>query len=155
MAPLPAPTEDGDLAPFFVGEPDRVAFVTAQPQAPDASGLALVEYRLEEDRLVMSERPYYAILDQDFELDKPDVGTLETTLLFDVKELRFRYRRSDFDEADWSDEWDAAEEEELPAVVAIEIVPSAEGGPAVERLVPVFVGVYNELTGEEDFRRFG
>ncbi len=154
-APLKAPDEDGNLEPFFDGEPDRVAFVTSQPQAPDASGLAIVEYRFEDGRLIMSERPFYLVLSEDFELADQGPGVAETTLLFDVGKVTFKYRRSDFDDEEWQKEWNAADDESLPAVVSITVEPAVEGGPEWDQRIPLYVGVYNEVTGGEDFRRFG
>ncbi len=155
-APLKVPDEDGVLEPFFEGEPHRLAFVTAQPQAPDASGLAIVEYRFEDERLIMSERPFYLALTEDFDLEDRDApGVVETTLLFDVGDATFAYRRSDFDDEEWQRTWSASDDESLPAVVSITVEPAVEGGPAWDQRIPLFVGVYNEVTGGEDFRRFG
>ena len=47
--------------------------------------------------------------------------------------------------------WDAEEEDSLPAVVRIVIEPAKPDGPLWYHEVPIFVGVYNEITGEDDF----
>jgi hypothetical protein len=71
--------------------------------------------------------------------------------LLDVGSLSFEYRRSSFDTDTWSGDWDAEEEDALPAVVRIVIEPAKPNGPLWYHEVPIFVGVYNEITGEDDF----
>ncbi len=150
---LHAPDEDGKLQPFFEGEPDRIVFVSAQPQAPDASGLAVVEYWLDDDQLRMTERPYYLVLAEDTDDLAFEREVLQTTLLYDVRRVEFSYRRSDFDSESWEEQWSASETDQLPAVVRIRVEPKVADGPSWEQEVPIFAAVFNEISGEDDFSR--
>jgi general secretion pathway protein J len=147
--------QDGERLPFFLGESEQVEFVTTAPQKPDASGLALVHYWLEDGSLMMSEVPVYAILAQEDEeggLDTAEAPEgLRTALLYDVDVLVFQYTR-DAEDGEWLDEWDASFEDELPAAVRIVVESNVPDGPFWVHEVPLMVGAYNELTGEEDFR---
>jgi prepilin-type N-terminal cleavage/methylation domain-containing protein len=136
--------------PYFFGEQERVSFVTAMPQAPENSGYALVEYWLDGEVLMMSELPYFATFAGDVGA-KLDHLKFAAPLLLDVGSLSFEYRRSSFDTDTWSGDWDAEEEDSLPAVVRIVIEPAKPDGPSWYHEVPIFVGVYNEITGEDDF----
>jgi prepilin-type N-terminal cleavage/methylation domain-containing protein len=136
--------------PYFLGEQERMSFVTAMPQAPENSGYALVEYWLDGDVLMMSELPYFATFAGDAG-KKLEHLKFAAPLLLDVGSVSFEYRRSSFDTETWTTDWDAEDNDALPAVVRIVIEPSSPGGPFWYHEVPVFVGVYNEITGEDDF----
>jgi hypothetical protein len=151
--------ENEDAAePFFFGESDTLEFVTTAPQRPDASGMAIVRYWVEDGMLRMSERPVftaYASTKKRKKLDH-DIGddTVETTLLYDVDSATFSYQReSDSDE--WLDTWDAVEEEKLPACVRLDVKPSAAGGPDFYHEIPVMVAAYNQMADVDgDFRAY-
>jgi len=153
-APYEVPTDDDDEPePYFIGERARLGFVTTLPQSPNDTGLAVVSYWQEDDMLMMSELPYFAAFSGDRLDDQTEHLIFSTPLLYNVRDVRFSYRRSDFAEATWSDSWDAIDEDSLPAAVRIEVEPSTPDGPAWYHEVPIFVGVLNEITGEDDFSR--
>lgn len=147
--------QDGERLPFFLGQSDEVQFVTTAPQKPDASGLALVNYWFEDGALMMSELPVYAVLaleDEDGGLSTTEAPEgIRTPLLYDVDVLAFEYSR-DGEDGEWTDEWDASFEDELPSVVRVSVESSIPDGPFWYHEIPILVGAYNELTGEEDFR---
>jgi prepilin-type N-terminal cleavage/methylation domain-containing protein len=136
-----AENEDDEEAPIFV---------TAMPQAPENSGYALVEYWLDGEVLMMSELPYFATFAGDAGRDM-DHLKFTAPLLLDVGSVSFEYRRSSFETETWTTDWSADDNDALPAVVRIVIEPSVPGGPFWYHEIPVFVGVFNEITGEEDF----
>ncbi len=151
--PQRVPIEDEGLQPFFLGEPDRIEFVTSAPQKPDGTGLAVVRYWLENDTLMIGEVPLFTAMTQESDDERGflDPGlSLPTVLLYDVAELRFGYQRGDGDEGDFEDEWDAAFEDDLPSVVRIEVEPTVEDGPYWYHEIPVMVGAMNEVAGEDD-----
>jgi prepilin-type N-terminal cleavage/methylation domain-containing protein len=148
-----ADDDGGNTVPFFVGLPDSVEFVTSAPQRPDASGLAIVSYWLEDGTLKMSERPVISAWshssDDLGERDREEA--VSTILLYDVESVEFAYLRESDDE-DWLDEWDAVDEDALPAVVRIDVRPSAVGGPDFYHEVAVLVGAMNQVSeADEDF----
>ena len=142
--------DEDEPIPFFEGEQDRLTFVTAMPQAPENSGYALVEYWIEDEVLMMSELPYFATFAGDAGRDL-DHLKFTAPLLLDVGSLTFQYRRSSFETETWTEDWSANDNDALPAVVRIAIEPARPGGPFWYHEVPVYVGVFNEITGEEDF----
>ncbi len=149
---LPTGDDEGDEEEgYFVGESERLSFITAMPQSPSSSGLAVVELWLEDETLMMSETPYFLMV-SDGELDpKFEEMKFAAPLIYDVGRLKFRFQRSDLEGDDWEDSWDAAEEDALPAAVQIEIEPALDGGPQWYHEVPVFVAALNEITGEDHF----
>jgi len=152
-APLHVVDEDDEQAqPYFVGESERMSFVTAIPQSPSSSGLAIVDYWYDDGVLMMSELPYFAAFSGDLFDPSLDHLVFDTALLYDVRSVRFEYRRSDFDTETWADKWDAVDEDSLPAAVSITIEPDGPDGTAWYHEVPIYVGVFNEVTGEQDFR---
>jgi prepilin-type N-terminal cleavage/methylation domain-containing protein len=170
---LPKPKDQGDdelgeddddsaqtSEPFFFGRSDTVEFVTNAPQRPDASGLAIVSYWMEDGELKMSEKPAFtAFAGGKKKLDRKndEMPGLTTTLLYDVASVTFAYQReSDSDE--WLDTWDATDEDKLPACVRIDVKPSAVDGPDFYHEIPVMVGTFNQITdADSDFhvRRAG
>lgn len=146
--------EDATAEPFFYGDAETLAFVTTAPQRPDASGMAIVNYWLEDGALKMSERPVFSAYGTGKGRDRAEAGdAVETILLYDVESVTFSYQReSDTDE--WLDVWDAVEEEMLPAVVRIDVRPAAAGGPDFYHEIPVMVGTFNQIADTDgDFRR--
>jgi len=147
---------DQEALPYFLGESDHIDFITSKPQGPNNTGLALVSYWQEDGMLMMSETPYFLAFAEDRDGREFDDLVLTTPLLSDVANLRFSYQRFDGgDEGSWEDSWDASFEDALPAGVRIELEQSFDGGFRWYHEVPVFVGVMNEITGEEDFRSTG
>lgn len=146
--------EESEAVPFFYGDAETLLFVTTAPQRPDASGMAIVEYWLEEGALKMSERPVFSAYGTGKGLRRAELDdTVATILLYDVESVTFSYQReSDTDE--WLEVWDAAEEEMLPAVVRIDVRPAAAGGPDFYHEIPVMVGTFNQIAETDgDFRR--
>lgn len=155
------PMDDGGLddegveaQPFFYGDVETLAFVTTAPQRPDASGMAIVNYWLEDGALKMSERPVFSAYGTGEGLGRAEIDdAVETILLYDVESVTFSYQReSDTDE--WLEVWDAVEEEMLPAVVRIDVRPAAVGGPDFYHEIPIMVGLFNQIADADgDFRR--
>lgn len=158
---LPRPNKEGlgededssEPEPYFFGDSQQVEFVTTAPQRPDASGLAIVRYWVEDGRLKMAETPAYEAYrgEDDFGKDETASAASEATLLFDVESLTLSYRRDPEDD-EWLESWDAAEEDQLPAVVRLEVVPSVAAGPRWYQEAPVVVGTFNQVTDASDFR---
>lgn len=145
--------EGAEAQPYFLGESDRLEFVTTSAQGPLNTGLALVSYWQEGEVLMMSEMPYFLAFTGDRLDGEFEHMTMTTPLLYDVRQVRFEYQRGGgVDEDTWEESWDASYESELPATVRIAIEPSNAGGWAWHHDVPVFVGLMNEITGEEDFQ---
>ncbi|MFN2377339.1 MAG: type II secretion system protein GspJ, partial [Candidatus Binatia bacterium] len=136
--------EDGESAePFFFGEAETLEFVTTAPQRPDASGMAIVRYWMEDGTLRMSETPVFTAYGSGRELGAGfEKDTVATILLYDVESVTFAYQReSDSDE--WLESWNAVDEDQMPACVRIDVRPSAPGGPDFYHEVPVMVGTFN------------
>jgi prepilin-type N-terminal cleavage/methylation domain-containing protein len=149
--------QDDERLPFFWGESDRVEFVTSTPQKPDASGLAMVRYWHEDGALMMSELPVYVVMAEEEDGDDQPFSEshlgVTTPLLYDVDALTFQYTRDIEDDVQWEDEWIGADIEELPAAVRISVESDLPDGPFWYHEIPVQVGSYNSLMGEEDFSK--
>ncbi len=139
--------------PWFWGDAERVDFVTSSPQRPDSSGLALISYWYEDGMMMMSEMPLFAAGFEDPFGAGADELTTTVPLLYDVASVEFGYRRTPYQNDDWADHWDAGEKNSLPRSVRVEVKPDTEDGPSWQHQVPLFVAVFNELSGEDDFRR--
>lgn len=104
IGPEPAP-------PAFVGEPDRVAFVTVSPPVPLGATIAFTAVSLSHDDagLVIHEGA----------LPSRDVFAGLVPVLVDgsVAPLRFRYLRGE--DRTWAERWDAVTEQALPAAVEV------------------------------------
>jgi prepilin-type N-terminal cleavage/methylation domain-containing protein len=132
-------SEGEDIA-YFLGESDRLSFITAAPQAPENSGLAVVDLWVEEGQLMMSESPYFLLASEGKIGAEFEDLTFAATLLYDVESVSFEYQRSDLERENWANSWDASEEE-----------ASVDGGPYWYHEVPLFVATLNEVTGEDQF----
>ncbi|HYB98068.1 MAG TPA: prepilin-type N-terminal cleavage/methylation domain-containing protein [Candidatus Limnocylindrales bacterium] len=145
--------DSSEPEPFFYGDADEVEFVTTAPQRPDASGLAIVRYWVEEGELKMSEKPVYLAYGTDEGLDDEEAidETMETTLLYDVESVTFSYQR-EADADEFLEVWDAAEEDLLPACVRVEIAPATVDGPALYHEMPLMVATFNQVVDAEDFK---
>jgi len=137
--------------PYFFGNSDTVEFITTAPQRPDASGMSIVRYWVEDNALKMSEKPVFAAYGHSKKLDRKKTNSDESvtaTLLYDVASVTFSYlRESDSD--DWLDAWDANDENQLPATVRIDVKPSASGGPDFYHEVPVMMGAFNQIVDSD------
>jgi prepilin-type N-terminal cleavage/methylation domain-containing protein len=147
--------EENEALPYFLGESDRLDFITTQPQRPDSGGYALVSYWIEDDVVMMSEMPYFMAFSENRLGREYDHMITSTALLYDVGRLSFSYQRFDPEiDGDWEDSWDASLDDALPAVVRVEIEARVAGGAEWSHDVPVFVGVMNEMMMvEDDFSR--
>ena len=146
---------DGSTEPFFYGETQTLEFITTAPQRPDASGMAIVTYWVEDGTLRMSERPVFSAYSRGRDQEQIDEESVSTILLYDVESVTFSYQReSDTDE--WLETWDATEDEQLPATVRIDVKPSAVGGPDFYHEIAVMVGLFNQITdADEEFHCSG
>jgi general secretion pathway protein J len=142
---------EGEDVAYFVGESDRLSFVTAAPQAPENSGLAVVDLWVEDGQLMLSESPYFLLASEGKIGAEFEKLTFAATLLYDVESISFEYQQSDLERETWVDSWDASDEDALPVAVRIEVKPSIDGGPSWYHEVPLFVATLNEATGEDHF----
>jgi len=143
--------KEEDPQPYFLADDSTISFVTSAPQGPYAAGLALVNYWLEDGKLMMSEVPYFLAYDEDGLEKDGKALTLETVLLYNVKSVSFAFQRSEAEKDKWEDGWDATEDEQLPAVVHLVVEPETPDVPLLDYEVPVYVGDFNAITGEDDF----
>jgi general secretion pathway protein J len=144
--------EEKPAEPYFIGEKDSLEFATASPQGPNAAGLAMVRYWVEDGKLMMSEMPYFLAYDRHALKHDAEALTLQTALLYDVKDVTFEFQRSEYESNEWEDAWDASDEDALPAGVRVTVDSEVPSTPSLAYEIPIYVGVFNEITGEEDFR---
>jgi general secretion pathway protein J len=142
---------EGEDVAYFVGESDRLSFITAAPQAPENSGLAVVDLWVEDGQLMLSESPYFLLASEGKIGAEFEKLTFAATLLYDVESISFEYQQSDLERETWVDSWDASDEDALPVAVRIEVKPSIDGGSHWYHEVPLFVATLNEVTGEDHF----
>lgn len=121
----PYPGRDGVL---FTGTVASLSFATAKGAFPGLpwGGARLVEYSMEEGRLVLRERA----------LPLADSGgpARSTELSREVREVRFSY----LGPSGWQDEWDGARDDGLP--LAVRAALYLNGGGEAEFSVPVMHG---------------
>lgn len=142
---------EGEDVAYFLGESDRLSFITAAPQAPENSGLAVVDLWVEDGQLMLSESPYFLLASEGRIGAEFEKLTFAATLLYDVESISFEYQQSDLERETWVDSWDASDEDSLPVAVRIEVKPSVDGGPYWYHEVPLFIATLNEITGEDHF----
>jgi len=142
---------EGEDVAYFIGQSDRLSFITAAPQAPENSGLAVVDLWVEDGQLMLSESPYFLLASEGKIGAEFEKLTFAATLLYDVESISFEYQQSDLERETWVDSWDASDEDALPVAVRIEVKPSIDGGPYWYHEVPLFVATLNEVTGEDHF----
>jgi general secretion pathway protein J len=142
---------EGEDVAYFIGESDRLSFITSAPQAPENSGLAVVDLWVEDGQLMLSESPYFLLASEGKIGAEFEKLTFAATLLYDVESISFEYQQSDLERETWVDSWDASDEDALPVAVRIEVKPSIDGGPYWYHEVPLFVATLNEVTGEDHF----
>lgn len=142
---------EGEDVAYFIGESDRLSFITSAPQAPENSGLAVVDLWVEDGQLMLSESPYFLLASEGKIGAEFEKLTFAATLLYDVESISFEYQQSDLERETWADSWDASDDDALPVAVRIEVKPSIDGGPYWYHEVPLFVATLNEVTGEDHF----
>jgi prepilin-type N-terminal cleavage/methylation domain-containing protein len=146
--------EDG-YQQLFLGEEDHIEFITSIPQRSAVSGLGIVRYWIDEGVVRISEVPLFiggAQEDRGFDEDE---FAMVTDLLFDVQSLTFGYRRTSEHTEEWASEWIAAEEGEFPSAVRIQIEPSTPDGPKWYHEIPIMIGAFSEITGQEESTGLG
>lgn len=112
---------------LFNGKPERLEFVTAGRSLSGVpwGGASLIEYALEDNHLVMREKP----------LPPSDAGFARTTELSrEVEEIRFSFLGS----AGWEDVWDGALKDSLPLAIRASIV-FKDGSGKSEFTAPVMM----------------
>lgn len=116
-----APREGGEASLLFVGEEDRLAFVTLSPPFPLAAPIAFtaVVFSMES-----GERPGLAVREKALPNFEP--FEVEQPVLVDssVAEATFRYLRAG---GEWEKSWNGAEEKKLPEAVQIQITTTVKG----------------------------
>ena len=147
--PYAARNRDEDIYPFFFGGATWVTFVTATG-LEGGGGLSRVSYQVVDDppRLVVSESSFFSPdqLGRD-PVDKH--GERSAVLLENFRELRFEYMLSDGIDSEWRTDWNAHDEEALPAAVRILV----DGMPGLEtdrwgQEIPIMSGLYGDNGGE-------
>lgn len=118
--------EDGIL---FKGAPDRLGFVTTSGAHAGIpwGGARLVEYAIEDGRLVLKERA--------LPLVDGDGLTKTTELSREVQDIRFSFLGS----AGWEDEWEGTEKDGLPMAVKAIVILKDDKNTA-EFSIPVMLG---------------
>jgi general secretion pathway protein J len=140
---------DEDDVAYFFGAADGMSFVTSAPQSRGGMGLAVVNYRLVEGRLVLEERTHFA---PDDLYDPPADALVERAVLLEgFSSFRLQYLASEDIDLGWADKWDARDEDELPVKVRVTIegLSFFAGQPWV-REIPLLTMAYG--WGDNAFR---
>jgi len=152
--PYAARNRDEDIYPFFFGGATWVTFVTATG-LEGGGGLARVSYQVMDDppRLVVTESAFFTPdqLGRD-PVDKR--GDRKAVLLENFRDLRFEYMLSDGIDTEWRSDWNAHDEEAMPAAVRILV----DGIPGLEtdrwgQEIPIMSTLYGDSgseLGDED-----
>jgi prepilin-type N-terminal cleavage/methylation domain-containing protein len=110
---------DDDQFPYFVGRPDGVSFVSSAPQSRGGTGLAVVTYRVDQNRLILEERSMFT---PDDLYDPPANAYVERAVLMEgFESLKLEYLARDDPDSNWQQNWDAQEEDAMPAVVRLTV----------------------------------
>lgn len=143
-----AHNEDENV-PYFIGRVDGVSFVSAAPQSRGGTGLAVVTYRVVGRSLVLEER---AAFTPDDLYDPPRDALVENAVvLSDLTTIRFDYLAHDDTAGAWQPNWDAREEDMMPAAVRLTIEGlDFLGGVPWVRQVPLMTIAYG--WGNEEFQ---
>jgi hypothetical protein len=147
---------DEDEVPFFYGQSDGMSFVTSAPQSRGGTGLAVVNYRLVDGRLVVEERTSFT--PHDLYAPSADVHVERAVLLEGFSSFRLEYLPKEEFDIGWADKWDARDEDTLPAAVRITIegLPFFGGVPWVREIPLITMAAgwgtedYQEPPEEED-----
>jgi prepilin-type N-terminal cleavage/methylation domain-containing protein len=149
----PARNEDDEVYPYFKGDASSMAFITANGRLA-SGGLAWVSYHTAPGQdgtdLVIDEDPYFG--PDQLGTDQVDPATVVSTqLLTGLKGVTFQYLLDDGADLEWKDQWDAYEEDTLPAAIRIMV----EGMPGLEtdvwgQEIPIMVTTYGDANGEVD-----
>jgi general secretion pathway protein J len=147
--PYAARNRDEDIYPFFFGGATWVTFVTATG-LEGGGALARVSYQVVDDppRLIVTESSFFSPdqLGRD-PVDKK--GERSAVLLENFRDLRFEYMLSDGIDTEWRADWNAHDEEALPAAVRILV----DGIPGLEtdrwgQEIPIMSALYGENGSE-------
>jgi prepilin-type N-terminal cleavage/methylation domain-containing protein len=140
---------DEDVLPYFVGGPTAVSFVTSAPQSRGGTGLAVVTYQVVGDQLILEERVGFN--PDDLYAPPRDAHVEHAVLLSGFNALRFEFLPHDDPEMQWQTNWDAREEDTLPAAVRVSVdgVPFAPTGLWMYQ-APVMTIAYGY--GSDEFR---
>ena len=149
--PYAVVNEEEDVYPYFIGQPQWMTFVTANGLL-GGGGLARVRYYVQADppALVLDEDPYFSPAELG-EIAPSDPGMAAAVLLDGFTNLQFQYLLDDGADLEWRNDWDAWEEDLLPAAVRIVV----EGLPGLEldvwgQEIPIMVTTYGDANGEVD-----
>jgi prepilin-type N-terminal cleavage/methylation domain-containing protein len=147
--PYPTRNRDEDIYPYFFGTATSMTFITGSG-LEGGGGLARVVYQVVDGppRLVITESAFFSpdTLGRD-PVDKP--GERSAVLLEGFRTLRFEYMMNDGVDTEWRPDWDAHEEEALPAAVRILV----DGIPGLEvaewgQEIPIMAALYGENGNE-------
>lgn len=119
---------------LFLGEPERIGFVTVSPPFPLPAPIAFTAVTLSIDD---GERPGFAVREKALPNDDPFEQGPPIMIDPSVAGIRFRYLRDA--EGSWEDSWDGAEERALPRAVEVTLI-TAVNGQLVEQ-TPVSVSL--------------
>jgi general secretion pathway protein J len=127
---------DDEQVAYFFGTSDGMSFVTSAPQSRGGTGLAVVNYRLVDGRLVLEERTSFT--PRDLYAPPSDAYYERAVLLEGFSSLRFEYLPHEEVDLGWSDKWDARDEDQLPAAVRVTVegLPYFNGAPWI-REIPI------------------
>lgn len=134
--------------PYFVGRPDGMSFVSAAPQARGGTGLAVVTYRALPGQLVLEERVGFT--PDDIARPPADAHIDRAVLLADFTAIRFEYLARDDAEGGWQPNWDARDEDTMPAAVRVTVDGLEFFGHPWVREIPLMTIAYG--WGNEDLQ---
>ena len=140
---------DDEQIAFFLGAADGMSFVTSAPQSHGGTGLAVVTYRLLQGRLVVEERTNFT---PDELYDPPANARVERAVLLEgFSSFQLEYLPREEVELEWAKNWDARDEDSLPAAVRVTVegLPFF-GGRAWIREIPLLTIAYG--WGSDDFQ---
>jgi general secretion pathway protein J len=138
---------DEDDVPYFFGQSDGMSFVTNAPQSRGGTGLAVVNYRLVDGKLVVEERTNFT--PDELYAAPADAHVERAVLLEGFSSFRLEYLPKEEVDLGWSDKWDARDEDTLPAAVRVTIegLPYFGGAPWI-REIPLLTMAYGWGTDE-------
>lgn len=139
---------EDETFPYFIGRPDGMSFVSASPQGHGGTGLTVVTYHANQSELVLEERAGFTPED----LNKPpaDAHVDRAVLLSGLSSIRFEYLTHEEGGGEWQPNWDAREEDTLPAAVRVSVEGLEFFGHPWVREIPLMTISYG--WGNEDFQ---
>jgi general secretion pathway protein J len=111
--------QDDESFPFFIGRSEWMSFVSASPQARGGNGLAVITYRVVDGTLILEERVAFTPADL-YSLAADPRGP-RAVVLTGASSIRFEYLPQDEPNMTWQRDWDARDEDTLPAAVRITV----------------------------------